>query len=212
MASAAQQAANRANAQQSTGPVTAEGKAKSAKNATTHGLSIGVLHIPEADLPRFREFEANLTTGVAPVGALEQETCRQLCRAAWNLRRLRRLAWELSESLQADPFQQHGALAALRQLARYRASLEMNFYRSLKTIRDLQTRRVARQLQLHPPEQVLYPPQVEPRLFAKLPNSHGDRAIFLREDGFLGPRILYRVELDEHFVPHIVPVQPSAGT
>jgi hypothetical protein len=47
MSSARKLAANRANARRSTGPKTAAGRARSARNAVRHGLSVPVLADPE---------------------------------------------------------------------------------------------------------------------------------------------------------------------
>jgi hypothetical protein len=49
-------AANRANAQKSTGPRTPEGKRRSALNATRHGILSQVLHFPEEELEAYTEF------------------------------------------------------------------------------------------------------------------------------------------------------------
>ena len=77
MPTAAQVLANQANAQHSTGPKSAAGKAKVSQNATTHGLATGLLHVAEADREAFRQFEANLKEDARPQGALERETCNQ---------------------------------------------------------------------------------------------------------------------------------------
>ncbi|MBI2685600.1 MAG: hypothetical protein HYX27_04730 [Acidobacteria bacterium] len=197
MASPAQILANEANAQKSTGPKTPEGKTRASQNAKKHGLAAGILVIPTEDRQAFCEFEANLFADVRPKGTLEIETCRQLARAAWNLRRMRRLTCE------------PGAAAQLRQLTRYRATLEMNFYRCLKMIREMQTRRVARELQLHEPENNLYPPHIEPRFYAALPETHGSRRLILEIRGFLGKYITHRVALDENLQFKVVPVEAA---
>lgn len=209
MASQAQILANLANALKSTGPKSADGKARVAKNATSHGLATGVLVIPAADRAAFCEFEANLAAAIRPKGAMEAESCRQLARSAWNLRRLRQLIHELAAACDADPFSQPEAAAQLRQLTRYRATLEMNFYRGLKTLRDLQTRRAARELQLHEPEKTLYPPHVEPRFYAKLPNTHGDRALVLEARGYIGRNVTRRLLMDENFRPYSAPIETA---
>ncbi|MBI2686218.1 MAG: hypothetical protein HYX27_07875 [Acidobacteria bacterium] len=195
MATQAQVIANQANAQNSTGPKTTEGKARSSKNAKQHGLATGILAIPAEDRAAFCEFEANLTADAKPKGALELETCHQLARAAWNLQRLRKIVYESTTP---------------HQLTRYRATLEMNFYRSLKTLRELQTRRVARELQLHEPEMQLYPPNIEPRFYRAVPNSRGDRGLILEIRGFMGPYITHRVDLDENYQFMVVPVEQVA--
>ena len=64
MTSEAKRAANRANAQKSTGPRSSEGKARASQNATRHGLATSV-----ADDPAAQERTAVLTAALAGEGA-----------------------------------------------------------------------------------------------------------------------------------------------
>ena len=64
MTSEAKRAANRANAQKSTGPRSSEGKARASQNATRHGLATSV-----ADDPAAQERIAALTAALAGEGA-----------------------------------------------------------------------------------------------------------------------------------------------
>lgn len=204
MASPAQTLANQANAQHSTGPKTGAGKARAAKNATTHGLAAGVLHVADADREAFRQFEANLRQAVLPHGALETETCNQLLFAAWRLRQLHLLVRKLYQEHGADPFIVPDAAAEVRQLTRYRAALEMTFFRATKQLRELQTRRAARDLQLHEPEQDFLPGQLNPSLYARAIHTRGSRELLLFGSGFLGAHVSGRVSLDENFLPTLV--------
>ena len=74
MTSAKKIAANRANARSSTGPKTAGGKARAAKNARRHGLSLSVVDIPE-----FSQLLAELTNILAGANASLR---RRLCAKA----------------------------------------------------------------------------------------------------------------------------------
>lgn len=210
MPSPAQIQANQANARYSTGPRTAAGKARSARNHTTHGLATGVLSIPDHEYAAFCEFEANLKQDARPQGALERETCNQLVHAAWRLRTVHQCLHALYRRLQADPLVVPEAAAELRQLTRYRATLEMSFFRAIKQLRELQTRRAARDFQLHPPERLLYPQHLEPRLFAKAA-SYGNRGFHLEAMGLHGDRITHRVKLDENGLPcdQLEPLYPD---
>lgn len=201
MASPAQILANRANAQHSTGPKTAAGKERASRNACRHGLSTGILFVPEPERAAFHRFEANLIEAVRPQGALEEETCTQLLHAAWRLRRLHVLIRELWSRHQSDQLIVPEAAAELRQLTRYRATLEMSFYRAMKQIRELQTRRAGRQLQLHPPEQLMYPTHLHPGIHTAARLGRGDRGLILQRLGLMGSRVTHRVVLDENLLP-----------
>ncbi len=105
MASAAQISANRLNAQLSTGPRTLEGKAKSARNRTGHGLFSREFVIRPSQEAAFEEFLAGLHQDIKPHGALENDLFTQFAHAAWNLRRCRIAERELQDSCThgADP-------------------------------------------------------------------------------------------------------------
>ena len=91
MATAAQIAANQANARRSTGPKTAAGKARVAQNATTHGLTATYFVIAEDEEQEFDRFDRALRAELNPQGALENVTFLDLLHAAWNLHRARRM-------------------------------------------------------------------------------------------------------------------------
>lgn len=137
MSSAAQQTANRENAQRSTGPRTVEGKATVSQNANRHNLT-GRLLIRDDERPAFTAFEIEHRAQIQPAGALELTLFEQLIAAGWNLRRI--------ETLEADTFAQ-GSLAdenlarQLDRLARYRGQHERAFYRALRELKALQTAR-----------------------------------------------------------------------
>ena len=89
MATAAQCLANHANAQLSTGPRTGQGKARSAQNHLSHGLSSREFIVLPGQQAEFEEFSAGLREAVQPVGALEFDLFTQLAHASWKLRRCR---------------------------------------------------------------------------------------------------------------------------
>ena len=68
MATEKQIEANRANAQQSTGPVTEEGKTHSSRNALSHGLTSKDLCVASGHEAEFASIEAVLLTRVAEPG------------------------------------------------------------------------------------------------------------------------------------------------
>lgn len=186
MASQAQYIANRENARLSTGPKSAEGKARSSQNHLRHGLSLGILSIEPAEQARFCEFEANLHAELKPEGMLEREALQQFIDAAWRLRKVHVRIAALGASLPDDPFVVPEAEAELRQLTRYRAAAEMVAYRAIRALRELQNTRLARLFHLTPPEQQVVPPTVHPPVKAQLAGaarSHNDREIWYEIHG-----------------------------
>jgi hypothetical protein len=105
MASPAQCEANRANAQASTGPSTAEGKSASSRNATKFGLFATNNCILPGEEREYDTLCKRLWLELDPVGALEEATAAEYVRAVWRLRRCvmaeERLGWR-SEWLQQD--------------------------------------------------------------------------------------------------------------
>ncbi len=75
--------ANRNNARKSTGPRTDAGKARSSRNAVTHGLTAQ----PGEPTEAYREALAEWVDDLQPRGIVERTLAERACRAAWNLRR-----------------------------------------------------------------------------------------------------------------------------
>jgi hypothetical protein len=88
---APQLAANRANAQLSTGPRTDTGKARASQNSFKHGLC-GKIHIvaPE-DAEAFNHHCRLMCEALAPVGVLEEEFAQDIAADHWRLKRARSL-------------------------------------------------------------------------------------------------------------------------
>ena len=143
--SEAKLAANRGNAQLSTGPKTPEGKARAAQNALKHGLTSRSLIVLPGQEEEFAALEASLRAEVQPATTLEHLLFDQLLHAAWNLRRIRRLEAELCDGAR-DPLTDPALEARLNTLARYQARAERSFYRALKELRALATQRAANQI------------------------------------------------------------------
>jgi hypothetical protein len=80
-------AANRANAQHSTGPRTPAGKTRSAQNATTHG-GYQTLVLPSESEPEFHLLRVSTVAGLAPQTALELRLCDRAAALLWRLHRL----------------------------------------------------------------------------------------------------------------------------
>jgi hypothetical protein len=91
----AQLAANRANAQLSTGPRTAAGLAKSSKNAVKSGLTGRTVLLPTDDIDEYATFLAGYQHDFAPVGQAECELVQSVADTDWRLRRIRALEFAL---------------------------------------------------------------------------------------------------------------------
>ncbi|MGB7160525.1 MAG: hypothetical protein WBD40_20840, partial [Tepidisphaeraceae bacterium] len=87
--SAKQLRANRRNAKRSTGPRTDEGKARSSKNATTHGTFAADLLLPGEDENELVELRRGIYVSLSPQDVLERELVDRVVAAQWRLRRLR---------------------------------------------------------------------------------------------------------------------------
>lgn len=146
MATLAQSAANQANAQFSTGPRTEEGKAASSNNAWRHGLSARDVVLLPGEREEFDEMKAQLESELKPAGPLETEIFGHLVHAAWNLRRARRLEADINYQTCSDPLRDPDHCKEAERFQRYHARTERSFHKSLKTLKDLQTQRLQRNL------------------------------------------------------------------
>src|SRR5436190_4494801 len=86
--SASKRRANRRNAKQSTGPRTADGKARSSRNATSHGLYCAALVLPGESHELFHILRQSYISTLKPQNLVELLIVDRLVAAAWKLRRL----------------------------------------------------------------------------------------------------------------------------
>jgi hypothetical protein len=87
MTSALKIAANRRNAQKSTGPRTAEGKRRSRRNAVRHGLTGETIIDAFEDAADYEAFEASIKADYRPRTVTERELVVRLASLLWRLRR-----------------------------------------------------------------------------------------------------------------------------
>ena len=161
--STARAEASRRNGARSRGPVSAAGKARSAQNATKHGLRARSVLLGDESGVEFAGFAAALRGELAPAGALQTELAARVVAAAWRARRADRLEAALLErhlDAGAGPSgDRQAALGAglvrdghgprvLETLVRYRGSVLAELFRALAALKVLKAD--ARQLPAPP--------------------------------------------------------------
>lgn len=104
MTSEAQLAANRSNAQFSTGPKTEEGKRRCALNARRHGLTGQLTTMTKEDRAAHDAFSAAMAKDLAPEGAMEIQLAQRIATDSWRLNRIS----AIEENLFALGFDRHG--------------------------------------------------------------------------------------------------------
>jgi hypothetical protein len=87
MATEAQTSANRLNAQKSTGPRTAEGKAAVALNAVKHGLRAQAVVLPGEEPDEYEQYRRRILEDLQPQDFQEMERAERIVGLAWQLRR-----------------------------------------------------------------------------------------------------------------------------
>src|SRR6516165_8647616 len=158
--SAARRAAARANGAKSHGPVTPEGKAKSALNAITHGLTSKALVLTTESKEKYDALLASYHDECDPQGPIENALVEQMASAQWLHRRslemitallditMDRMTKEISEEFEhidnaartALAFEkQAGASPALSLLNRYAARHARDYHRALDKLREIQS-------------------------------------------------------------------------
>ena len=162
MASQKQTDANRANAQQSTGPKTPEGKAASSLNALKHGLTAEHAVLGSEDAELFNQTLQTFLDQLQPVGPVENLLVQQIVMASWRLTRLRDMETALFEMRLSDEkdtldedyrdltsahrlayvfYNDCNNRDSFTTLARYETRVERAFYRALHELQRLQAAR-----------------------------------------------------------------------
>ena len=88
MSSDLQIEANRRNAQRSTGPRTADGKARVASNALKHALTGKQVVLPNENPEDFDAFRVGMLSELNPQGGLEEALAEKIIVDLWRLRRI----------------------------------------------------------------------------------------------------------------------------
>jgi hypothetical protein len=109
MATEAQIAANRANAQASTGPRTAEGKARTSRNAVSSGLFSTRDFVRPEEAADYAELRDTLWDELHPSTLLETTQTAEIVSAAWRLHRCAALETALDSA--PDPVEAQKSIA-----------------------------------------------------------------------------------------------------
>jgi hypothetical protein len=152
-----QVAANRRNAQKSTGPKTCQGKSVSRLNARRDGFTGQVIILSAEDRPHFEQFHAKLLAGLHPETALEKSLAHAIAWDTWRLNHLRAvemnlyaLASENPGATAADPRVQPAVADAdtfskysdrFIRLSLYEQRLNRGLHKNLAALRNLQAER-----------------------------------------------------------------------
>ena len=144
-----QLAANRANAQKSTGPRSVEAKAKVSQNRIRHGLTGAFRLLPTEDVEQYDEFLNQCMIDEKPVGIIEVELVKTMAQHLWMSRRadcLQTSCFNIQPPPEGHPTADcsiAGIHPRLELFMRY----QMQHYRIYeKASRELQQRRKERQL------------------------------------------------------------------
>jgi hypothetical protein len=147
MATKAQIAANRRNAEKSTGPRTDEGKAAVAQNAVKHGLSGRVDVIKGEDQAEFERHRQALLAELKPRGVVETLLAERAASLSWRLKRVDRMHNEV-----IDVLLDHEATPLARQARSTvpgKAAQEDGLDLGRATIRDFANGRVLDRLMMY---------------------------------------------------------------
>jgi hypothetical protein len=141
-------AINRLNAQHSTGPRTPDGKARSAQNSLTHGLTGHTTVLPSEDPEAYEQHCQQLRDEYNPKTPTENLLVQELSDVAWRLKRIPFLEADLlsramnpqNEQARID-FDIVDAYRAVATLGMHGQRLSRQFQKTLQQLRDLQADR-----------------------------------------------------------------------
>src|SRR3954452_9704618 len=114
--SAAQIAANRENAKHSTGPRTEEGKSRSARNSTKHGLTSTAVVLPNESQEELDQFRDDIVASYAPADEHEHALAVVVAETFWRKKRMYRLEAAFMSSRMKSLADQEDADEALVRL------------------------------------------------------------------------------------------------
>ena len=163
MSTRAQRRAARRNAEQSTGPVTADGKSAARFNAMRHGLCSQQALLPGEDAEALQDLAREFHKSTRPVGVQELYCVERMILCYWRMRRIGALEAEVLQSTIEE-----GRDKRLSLLIRYETSLQRTYDRAQAELRNLQYQRgqtqelpVAIEDEKNEPEKVRVAPTIQ---------------------------------------------------
>jgi hypothetical protein len=137
--------AARINGARSHGPVTPEGKARSSRNARTHGLTASrITFLTPEEQEEYDTLLRDYTTRHLPKTPEELDVFNMLLHAAWRLRNLTVAEAQLYAKAGGDPLLCEDPEIEKRAtlLHRYRSETERAYHRHLNQLKSLQNNRL----------------------------------------------------------------------
>jgi hypothetical protein len=162
MATSAQILANRENSLHSSGPVSIQGKAASARNSTRHGLTSKQIVLPGEDHAEFDALRESLFRLYTPANDTERTLAEEVAAGSWRLARARRQETAIIHKLIGDNVENPDVAFAtlfiekpkeIERVMRYITAIERSYYRALNKLEKLQKERRAAQPQPQPVSQ-----------------------------------------------------------
>jgi hypothetical protein len=157
MATPAQIAANKLNAQKSTGPATPEGKAKSSINRLTHGFASAQSIIPGESHEAFIALLDELLIEHQPASPTEEILVEKMAQTQWLTQRALNLQGEAFLELALK--QESGVPKHLGLLIRYYTSADRAFHRAHNELIKAQKQRRNSEIGFVPQNAVQTPPE-----------------------------------------------------
>jgi hypothetical protein len=133
-----------ANAQHSTGPRTEAGKARSSRNAVSHGLCSRQNFIMPGEESDFAAMHDTLLDQLAPADGVEMYQFEIALHSSWGLRRCRLIENALFEKSGPEALLDPQLAKSFTCLQRYEAHHQRSFDRALRNLRTFQAERLAR--------------------------------------------------------------------
>jgi hypothetical protein len=175
MATPLQNAANLRNAQKSTGPKTAEGKARSSRNRLSHGFNSSLLFIDGEDPEQFYKLLAELHDEFQPATASEQVLLERMAQNQWLSLRACRLQSRALNTACVPGYAPYD----LAMYIRYQQSSDRAFYKAHTELLSAQKERKKSEIGFEPQtaaEPAPAPPTPEPS--APTPSEQPDFEAF----------------------------------